>query len=193
MSASVDPVPLPAPPLRQRRWVPVLVVAALLVGIVSGGYVTSDALGGVGGETVVVSSSVTVTALPGWELADRFEGPTGIRLTNGGASLDVASLPFTGSSEALLAAYVENILEPGAEQFRVSETVGGVVLDSGQVGARITYVGLFGDVQAPIEGEVTAVVTPDGLGVIFDGWAPSGQLQFAIDDIHTMIRRAEIA
>jgi hypothetical protein len=192
MSASVQPVPLPAPPLRQRRWVPVLVVAVLLVGIVSGGYVTADALGGVGGETVVVSPSVTVTALPGWELAERFEGPTGIRLTKGGASLDVASLPFTGSSEGLVAAYVENILEPGAEQFRVSETVEGVVLESGQVGARITYVGLFGDVQAPIEGEVTAVVTPDGLGVIFDGWAPSGQLQFAIDDIHTMIRRAEI-
>jgi hypothetical protein len=192
MSASVQPVPLPAPPLRQRRWVPVLVVAVLLVGIVSGGYVTADALGGVGGETVVVSPSVTVTALPGWELAERFEGPTGIRLTKGGASLDVASLPFTGSSEGLVAAYVENILQPGAEQFRVSETVEGVVLESGQVGARITYVGLFGDVQAPIEGEVTAVVTPDGLGVIFDGWAPSGQLQFAIDDIHTMIRRAEI-
>jgi hypothetical protein len=192
MSASVQPVPLPAPPLRQRRWVPVLVVAVLLVGIVSGGYVTADALGGVGGETVVVSPSVTVTALPGWELAERFEGPTGIRLTKGGASLDVASLPFTGSSEGLVAAYVENILEPGAEQFRVSETVEGVVLESGQVGARITYVGLFGDVQAPIEGEVTAVVTRDGLGVIFDGWAPSGQLQFAIDDIHTMIRRAEI-
>jgi hypothetical protein len=170
----------------------VLVVAVLLVGIVSGGYVAADALGGVGGETVVVSPSVTVTALPGWELADRFEGPTGIRLTKGGASLDVASLPFTGSSEGLVAAYVENILEPEAEQVRVSETVEGVVLESGQVGARITYVGLFGDVQAPIEGEVTAVVTPDGLGVIFDGWAPSGQLQFAIDDIHTMIRRAEI-
>ncbi len=192
MSARVEPVPLPAPPLRERRWGPVLVVAVLLVGIVSGGYLTADALGGVGGETVVVSSSVSVTALPGWELADRFEGPTGIRLTKGGASLDVASLPFTGSSEGLLAAYVENILQPGAEQLRVSETVEGVVLDSGHVGARITYVGLFGDVQAPIEGEVTAVVTPDGLGVIFDGWAPSGQLPFAIDDIHTMIRRAEI-
>ena len=193
MSASVEPVPFPAAPLRQRRWVPVLVLAALMVGIVSGGYLTSDALGQAGGERVVVSSSVTVTALPGWELADRFRGPTGARLSKGSASLDVASLAFTGSPEGLLAAYVENILEPGAEQFRLSETVEGVVLDSGQVGARIAYVGLFGDVQAPIEGEVTAVVTPDGLGVIFDGWAPSGQLQFAIDDIRTMIRRAEIA
>jgi hypothetical protein len=192
MSASVEPVPLPAPPLRQRRWVPVLVLAVLIVGIVSGGYLTSDALGEAGGDTVVVSSSVTVTALPGWELADRFQGPTGVRLSTGGASLDVASLPFTGSSEGLLAAYIEQILQPGAEQFRVSETVEGVVLDSGRIGVRINYVGLFGDVQAPIEGEVTAVVTQDGLGVIFDGWAPSGQLQFAIDDIHRMIKGAEI-
>jgi hypothetical protein len=192
MSASVEPVPLPAPPLRPRRWVPVLVLAAVMIGIVSGGYLTSDALGKAGGETVVVSPSVTVTALPGWELADRFTDPTGVRLSKGSASLDVASLPFTGSSEGLLAAYVQNVLEPGAEQFRVSETVEGVVLDSGQFGARIAYVGLFGDVQAPIEGEVTAVVTPDGLGVIFDGWAPSGQLQYAIDDIHTMIQGAEI-
>jgi len=192
MSASVDPVPLPAPPLRQRRWVPVLVLGLLLLGIVSGGYLTSDALGAARGEAVVVDPSVTVTALPGWELADRFRGPTGVRLSKGSASLDVLSLPFTGSSERLLAAYIEQILRPGAEQFRVSETVEGVVLDSGQVGARITYVGLFGDVQAPIEGEVTAVVAQDGVGVIFDGWAPSGQLQFAIDDIHTMIQGAEI-
>jgi hypothetical protein len=193
MSASVEPVPLPAPPQRQRRWVPVLVLAVVMVGIVSGGYVTADALGRAGGDTVVVSPSVTVTALPGWELAGRFEGPTGVRLSKGSASLDVATLPFTGSSEGLLAAYIENVLEPGAEQFRVSETVEGVVLDSGQFGARINYVGLFGDVQAPIEGEVTAVVTPEGVGVIFDGWAPSGQLQFAIDDIHSMIRGARIA
>lgn len=192
MSASVEPVPLPAPPLRQRRWVPVLVLGLLLLGIVSGGYLTSDALGAARGEAVVVDSSVTVTALPGWELADRFRGPTGIRLSKGSASLDVLSLPFTGSSEGLLAAYIEQILRPGAEQFRVSETVEHVDLDSGQVGARINYVGLFGDVQAPIEGEVTAVVTQGGLGVIFDGWAPSGQLQFAIDDIHTMIQGADI-
>jgi hypothetical protein len=86
MSASAEPVVPPGPPLRQRRWVPVLVLALLMVGIVSGGYLTSDALGEAGGETVAVSSSVNVTALPGWELADRFEGPTGIRLTKGGAS-----------------------------------------------------------------------------------------------------------
>jgi hypothetical protein len=193
VSATAEPVPLPAPPLRHRRWIPVFVLAAVMLGVVSGGYLTSDALGRVGGETVAVSSSVSVTALAGWELAGRFGDPTGIRLSKGSSSLDVATIPFTGTEVDLLRAYVENILEPEAEQFRVSEAVERVTLDNGLTGARIAYVGLFGDVQAPIEGEVTAVVSPTGAGVIFDGWAPSGQLRFAIDDIRTMVKRAEIS
>lgn len=193
MSAAAEPVTLPAPPLRHRRWIPALVVAAVIVGVVSGGYLTSDALGRVGGETVVVSPSVSVTALPGWELAGRFSDPTGIRLSKGSSSLDVATIRFTGTDVDLLRAYVQKVVEPDAEQFRVSETVEQVRLDNGLTGARIAYVGLFGDVQAPIEGEVTAVVSATGSGVIFDGWAPSGQLQFAIDDVHTMVRGAEIS
>jgi len=169
------------------------VLAVVVIAIVTGGYVTADALGRVGGETVFVSPSVSITALPGWELAGRFGDPTGIRLSKGSSSLDVATIPFTGSDIDLLRAYVDKLLEPDAEQFRVSETVERVTLDSGLPGVRIAYVGLFGDVQAPIEGEVTAVVSPSGTGVIFDGWAPSGQLQFAIDDVHTMVQGAEIS
>jgi hypothetical protein len=164
-----------------------------MAGVVTGGYVTSDALGNTGDETVTVSASVRVTALPGWELAERFGDPPGIRLTSGSTSLDVATIPFNGGDVDLLASYVDEVLEPGAEQFQVSEEIEPVRLASGLTGSRIAYVGLFGDVQAPIEGEVTAVVSPSGVGVIFDGWAPAGQLQFEIDEIDTMIERAEIA
>jgi hypothetical protein len=110
-----------------------------------------------------------------------------------GGRLDVAAFPFAGTDVDLLGRYVDDILEPDAEQFRVSEEVESVRLASGLTGSRIAYVGLFGDVQAPIEGEVTAVVSPSGEGVIFDGWAPAGQLQFEIDEIDAMIERAEIA
>jgi hypothetical protein len=47
-------------------------------------------------------------------------------------------------------------------------------------------------VSASIEGVVVAVVSPSGVGVIFDGWAPAGMLEFVLDDIRTMIVRAEI-
>lgn len=192
MSAVVESS-LPAPPLRERRWIPPLVVAAVIVGVVAGGYVVADALGESSRGATTVSASVTVTPLAGWELAERFGDPPGARFTRGSASLDVASISFAGSNEDLLAAYVQEVLEPDADQLQVSETVETVTLDGGLTGSRIAYVGTFGDVQAPIEGEVTAVVSPSGVGVVFDGWAPSGQLQYATSDIRTMVRTAEIA
>ena len=193
MSAGAEPAPLPAPPLRQRRWIPVIALAAVLAAVTSGGYLTSDALGEVRDGAVAVGTSVRVTPFPGWELAGRSTDPDRVRLTSGSTSLDVAAFPFDGTDVDLLGWYVDNILEPEAEQFRVSEEVEPVRLASGLTGSRIAYVGLFGDVQAPIEGEVTAVVSPTGQGVIFNGWAPAGQLQFEIDEIDAMIERAEIA
>jgi hypothetical protein len=193
VSAGIDPVPLPAPPLRQRRWIPVVALAGVLASVTTGGYLTSDALGEIRGGAVAVGTSVRVTPFPGWELAGRSTDPDRIRLTSGSTSLDVAAFPFDGTDVDLLGRYVDDVLEPDAEQFRVSEEVEPVRLASGLTGSRIAYVGLFGDVQAPIEGEVTAVVSPSGEGVIFDGWAPAGQLQFEIDEIDAMIERAEIA
>jgi hypothetical protein len=193
VSVQSDPAPLPAPPLRHRRWIPVVTVAVVLAAVTSGGYLTADALGEVRGGAVDVTATVRITPLAGWELASRFTDPDRVRITSGSTSLDVAAFPFEGTDVDLLRWYVENILEPDAEQFRVSEEVEPVRLASGQTGARIAYVGLFGDVQAPIEGEVTAVVSPSGEGVIFDGWAPAGQLQFEIDEIDAMIDGAEIA
>ena len=100
--------------------------------VVSGGYVTSDALGETSGETVMVSTSVRIAA-PGWVLAERFGDPQGIRLTSGSTSLDVATIPFTGTDVDLLASYVGEVLEPDAEQFQVSE-VEPIRLDSGLTG-----------------------------------------------------------
>lgn len=193
MSVGAGSIPLPGPPLRHRRWIPIVVLAGVMAGVVSGGYVTSDALGETSRETVTVSSSVRITPLPGWVLAERFGDPPGIRLTSGSTSLDVATIPFTETDVDLLASYMDEVLEPDAEQFQVSEEVEPIRLASGLTGTRIAYVGLFGDVQAPVEGEVTAVVSPSGAGVIFDGWAPAGQLQFEIDEIDEMIERTEIA
>lgn len=190
---SIDHASLVPLPLERRRWLPVVVLAALLIVVVTGGYVTSDALGKAGGDTVTVSPSVSVVAPPGWEVADRFSDPVGVRLTSGGTSLVVLTAPFTGTNVDLLSSFERQVLEPHAVQFRVSQDVRQVRLASGLTGSRITYIGRFGDVQAPIEGVATAVVSPSDLGVIFDGWAPTGQLRFAIDDIDTMVEQADIA
>jgi hypothetical protein len=193
MSAPAVEVSLPEPPGRERRWLPVVAVVAVMSVVVAGGHLVADALGRAGGAAVAVSPAVEVTPLPGWELAERFPDPPGVRLTRGAASLDVISIAFAGTDAELLAEYVRGVLEPDAEQLQVSEQPERVDLGSGLTGSRIAYVGLFGDVQASIEGEVTAVVSPSGTGVVFDGWAPAGQLRFSVDDIDEMIRTAEIA
>ena len=184
---------LPPPPLHERRWIPAITLVALIVGVVSGGHVLSDALGQARSGAVVVGDSVEIAPVPGWELAERFEDPTGIRLTSGSASLDVAELPFSGTDVDLLREYVDNVLAPQAEQLRLSEEVEPVRFENGLTGSRIAYVGQFGDVQTPVEGEITTVVSPLGTGVVFDGWAPTGQLQLSLDDLHAMIETAEIA
>ena len=193
MSSAPEPAPLPSPPHRERRWLPVVVISAVLVAVVSGGHLAADALGRARGAAVTVSPSVEITPLPGWELAERFADPPGVRLTKGGANLDVLTLPFAGSDADLIAGYVQQVLEPDAEQLQVSEELEQVTLASGLSGSRIAYVGLFGDVQAPVEGEVTALVSPSGTGVLFDGWSPAGQLQFALDEIDAMIASTQIA
>jgi hypothetical protein len=185
--------PLPAPPPRERRWIPAIAVGALIVGVVSGGHVASGALGEAHPGAVAVGDAVEVAPQPGWELAERFEDPTGIRLTSGSATLDVAELAFDGTDVELLREFVDDVLAPQAEQIRLSEGIESVLFANGLTGARIAYVGLFGDVQTPVEGEITTVVSPLGTGVVFDAWAPTGQLQMSLDDMHTMIETTEIA
>ncbi len=184
--------PLPAPPVRERTVLPVVVVALVLVAVVFGGYVTAGALSSTAGGPVDVAGFVRVRPPPGWEVAERFADPPGVRLTRASGNLDVAAGSFAGSAEDLMREYVVGSLEPQAEQLSVSQ-VETVELASGLRGVRVSYVGTFHDVPVPIEGEVTAVVSDSGVGVIFDGWAPSGQLQSVSGDVRTMIETSEVA
>ena len=184
--------PLPVPPIRERTVLPVVVVALVLVGVVFGGYVTAGALSSTAGGPVDVAGLVRVRPPAGWEIGERFSDPPVVRLTRGGGNLDVAAGSFAGSAEALMREYVSGSLEPQAEQLSVSG-VEAVRLASGLRAVRVSYVGTFRDVPVPIEGEVTAVVSDSGVGVIFDGWASSGQLQSVRGDVRTMIETAEVA
>ena len=184
-------IAVPPPPVRERRWLPTIAVVVVIVGVVFGGYAVAGSLSTPSGQPVSVGGVVFVYPLRGWEHADTFADPPGIRLAKGSGALDVAAVPFSGTEQDLLREYVEQVLEPDANQLQVSDP-GHVTLGGGRMGARAVYVGSFGDVQTPIEGEVTAVMTDSGIGVIFDGWAPSGALQYVITDIEAMVAGAEI-
>lgn len=147
---------------------------------------------------VEVVPGVTIAAVEGWEVVDRYTQPVeggeadAVRLSSGAASLDVLSGSYSGSPDDLFLLYVEQVLSPHAEQIQVSEQLETFTTDQGHRGARGFYLGVFLEVQAPIEGEVSAVVTPDGLGVITDGWTTEGQLARAIDATRAMTASLEV-
>jgi hypothetical protein len=136
---------------------------------------------------VEVAPGVTVTPAEGWTVSGTQDDPPGVRLTAGSASLDVFVPDAAGATAGdLLDAYVDQVLDPDASQLEVGEPVE-VELPSGQTILAVGYVGVFDDVGPQIEGEVFAVPTSDGRGVIFDGWAPEGGLAPARDAILMMV------
>jgi hypothetical protein len=181
---------------RERRWLPTIAVTAVIAFVVLGGYIAAAALSTPAGPPETVNGIVTVQPLSDWVFAGRLEsraGP-GIRLTRGSGTLDVFAAPFAGDAQDLAERYAVDVLEPEAERLSVSPNLEQVRLPNGATGVRFGYVGIFGQAGGtPIEGEVTAVVSPSGAGVVFDGWAPQGLLRFVLGDEHTMIDRARVA
>ncbi|MEX0991496.1 MAG: hypothetical protein WD004_04410 [Actinomycetota bacterium] len=181
---------------RERRWLPPLVVFLVLVAVVFGGYFLAGVLSVPAGPAVVVGSSVAVAPLSGWTATPLEPSPvTGVpaeRISRGTGTLDVlAPIPARDPTD-LLKRYVSNVLETASEQLRVSEDIQTRTLPSGASAARVRYDGMFTNVPTRIEGELTAVVSPNGTGVIFDGWGPEGLFGYALRDIRQMVAGSEI-
>jgi len=198
-TTSNDPPLRPDEPLLQRRaerrWWPTLAVAGVVLVVVFGGFVTAAALSEQAGAPVTVGSSVTVQPLSGWVTADTT--PVGdlpfARMTRGGGNLDVVVVPgYGGAAGDLAHDYVDRVLQQELTRLSVSDALETVTLLDGSVAQRFHYVGAT-DTGQSVEGEVTAVVTASGDGVVFDGWAPEGLLAFVDGDLHTMIDRAVFA
>jgi hypothetical protein len=180
---------------RGPRFAPPLVVLAVLGFVVFGGFLTADALSSPSGPAISVAGVVRVSPLSGWELAGRFQSPPGARLTRGSDSLDFIVSPIPGDADAQARWYVREFLEQEAVPGRlsVSRSFQSFRLPSGLAAVRFSYVGLFGKGQTAVEGQVTSVVSGAGIGVLFDGWAPQGFLQYSLGDIDTMIDSAEFS
>ncbi len=176
----------------ERRWGPAAAVLAVLLVMVLGGHILAGALSEPSGTPVTIAGVLRVSPLSGWQLARRFGDPPGAQLTRGDGNMVFLAIPFPGTAEDLARRYVSQTLSPDSNQLSVSQRFASVNLASGLTGVRIAYVGSFGRAQVAIEGEVTAVVSASGIGVVFDGWAPSGLLRFVSDDVHAMIDDAEV-
>jgi hypothetical protein len=178
-----------------RKAIPVLALLVALAVVVFGGFAMEGVLSRPAGPPVTVGGLVRIFPVAGWQdggHAQSASSTPSALLSRGSGNLEIHAFSFRGDSGQLLREYVTRFLEPQARRLSVSSTIGAVRLDSGVVAARIAYVGLFAGAQGQIEGQITAVAAPGGLGAVFDGWAPVGLLHYVLDDIHTMVQTAEV-
>jgi hypothetical protein len=202
---SLAAAPADVPTVKERKWLPTLAVFVVLMVVSLGGLFAVGAAEETLTETdpgadpaasprppVVVAGGVSITPLEGWEEAERFEDPEGVRLTKGTGTLDAAGFPFEGTPEELFDAYVEEILRPQASQLQTAEQLEIVHLDAGFTAVRGLYFGVFGDRNASIEGELTTALVPGGIGVVFDGWAETGTYEFVRDEVNHMVQGLQV-
>jgi hypothetical protein len=184
-----------AAPYRRWRWAGPVAVFLALVFLGFGGYAVDIPLLDVTARPVSVGSDVRITPLSGWRVAQRSpgEGATGISFTRGGGNLQVVAGSFRGGPEELLAGYIRESLAPHTSDLAVSRTLEQVRLRSGLTGVRVAYLGASASSGAPVEGQVTAVVSPTGSGIVFNAWAPKGVFQFETGDVNHMIATAEVS
>lgn len=200
--------PAPAAPVahRDRKWLPLLGILLVIAFVSFGGFVFAGEPrqvvpeGPVLGDPIPVTGSVAIRPAEGWTpgegLSLTLEGPgvtlEGIRIDAGVAHLDVVGAAGAPQPVDIWNLYVQEFLALEAEQLQTSEQLESFTTATGAQGVRGSYVGVFPGVSSPLEGEISAVLLPDGTGVIADGWAPDGQLAPALEDMQAMVDSLEV-
>ena len=178
----------------ERRWIPTATAALIVVVVVWGGYAVAGVLTSPAGQPHTVGDAVTIRPAAGWQLVGAL-GPAGegARFTRGSGTLDIFTGSATEDPRALAQAYVEESLDPSSSRLMLTPASEwrAVPLQGGLTAVRLGYGGIFDQSGVPIEGEVTAAVGTGGIGVVFDGWGPQGQLRFVLDDVHAMVAGAD--
>jgi hypothetical protein len=202
-SGWTPPAPPPPPKApREARWLPTAVSFVVLLFVSFGGFLvagepsaaTQEISGDESepGEPIELVSGVIIHPPQGWSV-ERQEGqPPSLRLANGIAQMYIAASPVFGDPLQQLDAYLNEVLVPQASQISTSPAES-IDLPSGHPAAYFAYLGSFEGVNAPLEGEVAAVVAPSGSALIIDGWAPEGQFVSVQQDVRATVVAAEVA
>jgi hypothetical protein len=179
---------------RERRWLPTVIVLAVIVLVTAGGYVVAALLATPAGPPIGFPGVVSVQPIAGWGPAGTgsVQGHPYVSLSRGNGTLIIMDWGEADDADALAVDLVEDVLQPDLSQLSVSDELQPVTLADGSEGVRFRFVGVDPDSGGSVEGEVTVVVTATGRGVAFIGLAPEGQLAFVDGDLHTMIDHATV-
>ena len=169
-------------------------VFAFLIALVFGSALLTALPGAEAGPAVEVTQGLRVQPLSGWKEAERADGE--ILFTRGSGNLHVATETgaSAGDEDRLITDYLSGLAtaaKGGDIGVTDSETV---TLPNGLRARRLHYQGQFSNGSAvTIQGEVTAVVSASGLGVVFNGFSSPDLQPYIEDDVHDMIEKAVIS
>lgn len=176
-----------ARPPEQRRWVPVLIVTALIVVVAAGARTVAEATASRAGPVAV--GAVRLEPAEGWQLEGAVT-PTFAQLHKGAAMLDViVGQPMPGGPTLLATLYRDRRLGPSFARF-VPSAAHSTITEHGAPAVGFTYFAVTADGVA-LDGLVIVVDTASA-SVIFDARAPSGELTGAIEDIRSMVEGASV-
>jgi hypothetical protein len=198
------PPPPPPPPRApgEARWVPTILSLLVLMSVSFGGFLVAGETGAAGqeitgdqeepGQPIEIGPGVSILVPQGWSEEPVQGQPPSIRLSNGIGQMYIAVSPVAGDPVQQLETYLDEVLRPQASQISTSPAQP-IDLASGNAASYFAYVGSFEGVNAPLEGEVAAVVAPGGAALIVDGWAPEGQFVSVQEDVRSTVVNAEVA
>ena len=184
------PDPTPAQRVRERRWVPALIVTALIVLVTQGARAVADVTAGATRPAITIGSVLTLQPRPGWDVTSASVAPPTARLHRGPVLLDVLVYPVSPEGpEAVAARYVEEALRTDLTRVSIGEAAS-TTLAGGVPAVRFGYQGITAD-GVLLEGVITAASGPDA-SAVFDAYAPPGELATVIEDVRVMIDGAEV-
>lgn len=153
--------------------------------------------GGLGPVTTPLPPGSTLNVGPlriplenGWVPQEVPESNIIVRLTKGSVVIDVFSASIQGQADvaAVYNAFIENLRQASTGLGATPPNV--VQIGNGQLGARGSYTGVFG--QSQVEGEVTTLVVGGTQGFIFDVWAGAGTLRTGLPEAQRMIDNVQL-
>jgi len=186
--AGAAPAVARKPMFDRQKWMPTVVVAALIAGVVLGGIGLDKVIAAPSAGVVNIGGSVTITAAPGWVRVDKGDGSSGVVLQKANVRLAVAAETYDGSAKALLA---------DTEKSLTSETAQitfGDEQDGQLSGHEVSMAGFeaidSGSSGATLDGEVICLIAGSN-GVVFVVAGAQGSFGNVADDIKAMVSSVE--
>jgi hypothetical protein len=178
-----------APMFSRDRWLPTVVVAAILAVVTLGGIGLDKVIAAPSAGTVAVGGSVTITAASGWVLiSPAGDTSQGIQLQKGNAVLtaQLISSSYRGTSAAMVSD-AEQSLGGNSAQVSYGDAHHGAI--SGHDTTYVTFEAAMtsGTQSGIVDGELVCMVVGSN-EVILVAAAPQGDLEPAIDDVSAMLK-----